>query len=223
MLETKWQYNAAEPFKPHGFQTKLAHQFIEPKVCITPNAYADMLVIAENSGSDEVGWLGTVNKLNNGRYLIEEIFLPAQQVCGATCELSEDGIGELFTELAQTNFDACEHMHFWGHVHPGNCTSPSGQDDQQMGLFAHNDFFIRGIFGRNGRAEFTFCDYTKGILWTDVQWSIYCPIDENRRAKWAKEVKQKVKKMVIETAYRPFQGGPSRPISAGKGSTKKRR
>jgi len=84
-----------------------------------------MVAIAQNCGNDEIGWLGTVSELGNGQYLVDGIYMPAQQVHGATCELSEDGLGELMTELASSNFDACERMHFWGHVHPSNSTSPS--------------------------------------------------------------------------------------------------
>jgi len=165
-----------------------------------------MLAIAESSGSDEIGWLGTVSELGSGQYLIDGIFMPGQQVHGSTCELSEDGIGELFTELATTNFNACSRMMFWGHVHPGNSTSPSPQDEEQLSQFVHNDWFIRGIFGRSGRAEFTFFDYKNGICWDDVPWAIHCPVDDDRRAKWAVEVAAKVKKIVVKTYEREFSG-----------------
>lgn len=211
--------SAADPFVPHSFQTAQLSlkRLTEPKVFITPDAYADMLAIAENSGVDEIGWLGTVTDLGGGKYLIDGVHMPAQAVHGATCELTEDGIGELFTELATTNFEACEKMHFWGHVHPGNSTSPSDQDESQMDQFVHNDWFIRGIFGRHGRAEFTFFDYKNGVRWNDVVWAIYCPVAEERRAKWVAEVATKVKK--IQTfygggAYFPFPESPSRTTAA---------
>lgn len=218
---------AADPFRPHEFKTVqlLLKRFVEPKIFITPDAYADMLAIAENSGSDEVGWLGTVTELGCA-YLIDGIFLPAQSVHGATCELTEDGIGELFTELATSDFAACERMLFWGHIHPGNGTSPSGQDETQMNQFAHNDWFIRGIFGRSGRAEFTFFDFKNGVRWNDVPWAVYCPVDEERRERWAAEVAAKVKKQVQPALHlgglnNPFSAGPSRTTTTtltGRGS-----
>lgn len=223
-----YKRSAADPFVPHSFQTvqQSLKRLIEPKIFITPDAYADMLAIAENSGNDEIGWLGTVAELGGGQYLIDGIHMPAQSVHGATCELTEDGIGELFTELAVTDFAACERMHFWGHVHPGNSTSPSSQDEEQMSQFAHNDWFVRGIFGRNGRAEFTFFDYKSGVRWNDVPWAIHCPVAEERRTKWVAEVAAKVKKIIIP-AYEgglghPFGVGPSRitttPAFTGRGS-----
>jgi hypothetical protein len=212
---------AADPFRPHEFrpaQLFLRH-FSEPKIFITPDAYADMLAIAENSGSDEIGWLGTVTELGGGKYLVDGIFMPGQDVHGSTTELNEDGLGELFTELATTDFDACERMHFWGHVHPTNSTSPSPQDEGQMDLFSHNEWFIRGIFGRQGRAEFTFFDYKNGVRWNDVSWAIYCPVNEDRRNRWAAQVAEKVKKIpVLTPAEYPYhldgRGGMSFPATA---------
>lgn len=187
---------AADPFCPHSFQTHQVslRRLPEPKIFITPEAYADMLAIAGESGSDEIGWLGTVTELGGG-YLIDEIYLPKQKVHGATCELTEDGQAELFTELLQTNPEVCEKMLFWGHVHPGNSTTPSAQDEAQMSQFEHTDWFIRGIFGRHGRAEFTFFDFGNRVRWNDVPWTIYCPVSDGLRAKWRAEVKEKVSRI----------------------------
>ncbi len=204
-----------DPFCPHSFQTRqvsLRH-LAEPKIFITSEAYADMLAIVGNSGSDEIGWLGTVAELGGGKYLIDGVFLPAQAVHGSTCELSEDGIGELFTELAETNFEACEKMMFWGHVHPGNSTTPSGQDESQMDQFSHNDWFIRGIFGRHGRAEFTFFDYKNGVRWNDVPWTIHCPVSNYRRDKWRKEVETKVSRIEVKIPRHSGNLGQSRNFS----------
>lgn len=228
---------AADPFRPHEFKTVqlMLRRFTEPKIFIAPEAYGDMLAIAENSGSDEIGWLGTVTELGGGQYLVDGIHMPAQSVHGATCELTEEGLSQLLTELAQTDFDACERMLFWGHVHPGNGTSPSGQDESQVNQFSHNDWFIRGIFGRQGRAEFTFFDFKNGVRWNDVPWAIYCPVDENRQARWAAEVAAKVRKIVAPATaggylgflggnHRPFPNGPTRTTtsttSTGRGGKK---
>jgi hypothetical protein len=143
--------------------------------------------------------------LGGARYLIDGVFMPGQSVHGSTSELTEDGLGEYFTDLAVSNYEACERMFFWGHVHPGNSTSPSGQDEDQMKFFDHNDWFIRGIFGRSGRCEFTFFDYKNGVRWNDAPWAIYCPVSEERRSRWAAEVAAKVEQIVQTPAH--FQGG----------------
>ncbi len=201
------QAPAAEPFRPHAFQTK--QQLIapppEPRIFITPEAYGDQLAIAELSGSDEIGNLGTVTCLGGNQYFIDAIYFCPQSVHGATCELTEDGLAELMTELAMTDegCDACARMHYWGHVHPGNGTSPSPQDEDQMSLFQHNDFFIRGIFGRHGRAEFTFFDYKNGVRWNDVPWQIHCPVTQEKREYWRQQMEGKVTK--IQPSYAGVQ------------------
>lgn len=184
----------ASPFVGHQFKTEILpiEQKVQPTILILPQAYSDMLTIAQLSGADEIGWLGTVRSLGNEQYLIEKIYMVGQDVHVSTTEITEDGLGALFTELAVVDFEACEMMHFWGHVHPGNSTLPSTQDEDQMDLFNHNEFFIRGIFGRQGRAEFTFFDYNNGIRWNDVPWQIYVPVDESRKDFWRKEIKEKV-------------------------------
>ena len=106
-------------------------------------------------------------------------------------------------------------------MHPGNSTSPSGQDESQMDQFAHNDWFIRGIFGRSGRAEFWFFNYRDGLRWDDCPWQIYFPADEDRKARWRAEVKAKVRQIPrpvishIGGYHHPFGVGPS-PTGATK-------
>lgn len=189
--------DSAEAFRPHQFQTemKLMRPLPRPRILVTPGAYGDMLLIARNSGEDEIGWLGSVDELGNGKYLIRGIYLVDQKVHLATSELSEDGIAELFTQLVGEDHPDAEKIMFWGHVHPDNSTSPSTQDNAQMNLFQHNSWFIRAIFGRHGRAEFTFFDYRNGVRWNDVPWEISFPLDSSREEFWREEISRKVKKI----------------------------
>ena len=73
-----------------------------------------------------------------------------------------------------------------------------------MKWFVHNDYFIRGIFGRNGRAEFTFFDYRSGLRWNDVSWSMYCPVSKDREQRWVDEIAQKVTNMPEPLYYKGF-------------------
>lgn len=194
----------AKPFVPHNFKTELflLREPLRPIIFIPPNVYADKLAIAQQTDEDEIGWLGTVKELGDERYLIDSSHMIKMLVGPSTQIFTEDGLGEYFTELAQKDIDACSRMLFWGHLHDGNSTSPSQQDEDQMKWFDHNDYFIRGIFGREGRAEFTFFDYKKGIRWNDVPWMIYVPevnnpIDKERERKWANEVNAKVEKIPV--------------------------
>jgi hypothetical protein len=195
-----------DPFFPHPFRTEQIslRSLSAPKIMVAPDAYADMLAIAELSGSDEIGWLGTVQNLGNSTFLIDKVFMVKQEVDGTATRMDEDGLAELFTELAVTDFAACEKMLFWGHVHPGNSTTPSPQDESQMDQFKHNDWFIRGIFGRSGRAEFTLFDYKNGVRWNDCPWQLHCLVSESRKERWQAEVREKVKKSL--RTYYPSSG-----------------
>lgn len=202
-MHQQWTYyrsvSIAEPFVPHEFEPKQVAigQNSIPKIFITPEAYADQLSIAQQSGSDEIGWLGSVKKIADYRFLIEKIFLIEQVVSGASTKITEDGLADFFTDLAMADPELCAKILFWGHVHPSNSTKSSSQDDDQMALFNHNDWFIRGIFGRSGRAEFTLFDYQRGVIWEDIPWQIYAPIYEDQQAAWKAEIEKKVSSVAV--------------------------
>lgn len=188
---------------PHKFQTKIKFlKNIEPKIIVTPQAKADMMAIIGLSGKDEIGWLGAVEKEDN-IYTITQIYLLEQEVSGASCTLSTDGMGEIFTKLVQDSDSNAEKIMFWGHVHPGNSTSPSAQDEKAMEIFEHNDFFIRGIFSKEDRAEFTLFDFKNGQVYEDAKWVDELPLVSKD---WAQEVKEKVSKAVytVKTVYTAY-------------------
>jgi hypothetical protein len=109
------------------------------------------------------------------------------------------------------------------HVRMG--TSPSGQDDTQMEDFSKDvDWFIRGIFNKDGRAEFSIWFYKQGIAYNDVQWCI----NYGDSTAWEKEILEHytdyVDKKFYTTAYPKSSylahGGasPSFPCEGGRGT-----
>ncbi len=156
-----------------------------------------MYYIAAASGREEISWLGTVSKISSV-YTIEEVMLFEQEVEVAETAMSPADIAKVATELLVNGaIEKVNALKFWGHVHPSNSTSPSGQDEIQMDVLSNgNDWFIRGIFGRHGRAEFTFYDFARGLRFNDVSWEIILPHDDTREADIRDQVKQKVKKIV---------------------------
>lgn len=182
-----------------------------PHIYLTPAAAGDIESIIAYSGTSEVGWMGIAKKVDPCHYLITvPTFVPKQEVSAAECEISEEGIGEAWEELLSTNPELYSDMKFWGHVHPGNGTSPSAQDNAQTKVFEQallaglgddpDKFLIRGIFGRLGRAEFSLFDYCTGVIWTDLPWSIFC-----ERPKRTEHWKQKIALNVTETVYPHYQ------------------
>ncbi len=201
-------------FAPHNFEPRC--ELIEgriPKILLSPRAFLDMFYISE-ACEDEVSWLGTVRELGESSYLIEEVFLFKQEVTGVSTEIDQDDLGRFFNDLlAQPNGqEKAASILFWGHVHPGSFTSPSGVDEAQMRVFSHSPWFIMGIFTRSGRAEFTFFDYSRGVRFSDCPWEIYLPEDASRKARIVKEVKAKVKRVV---PYDPYDFGASKKRMGG--------
>jgi hypothetical protein len=220
----------AEPFVPHSFETKMYVDRLVNKpemILMTPEAYRDMVAIAKLSGTEEISALGTVLEISKGHYLIDSIHLPKQEVDVSGSAMTEDGLTDYFADLAETDegFELNGRMFFWGHVHPDNSTRPSPQDEKQMELFRHNDYFIRGIFGRQGRAEFTFFDYVDGVHWTDIPWNIYVPVDDEILAQWRKKVKAQVTRIIPPPIKGPVRSGrkkkyllPLAPLNGSDGS-----
>jgi hypothetical protein len=167
------------PFKPHTFQARAQLVSKErPWVIITPKAYQQMLLYVEIADK-EVGWMGTVSRLENNCFLIEETFLLEQEVSAVETELSVEGCSKLADELllrGEEGFDLINKMRFWGHSHVRMGTSPSGTDESTMLRFRDEglDWYVRGIFNKHGRAEFSVYFFDIGFAVCDVDW---CVID----------------------------------------------
>ncbi len=177
--------------KPHDANTKVS--LIAggiPHIFVTPEVKANIEAIIRNSNkSNEIGWIGTVTKLESGDYLIDDVFVPEQNVFPAHCDIEWAGLLKIEKEDPTIN----ERLKFWGHLHPGNSTSPSADDDSQMEELAYNSYFIRGIFNRNGKSEMDIFDFEHGIKWKDVPWDVYYPLDLSGIDEyWANEINEKV-------------------------------
>jgi hypothetical protein len=189
-------------FVPHQFRNEIRIKSSIPKIFVSKDAYEDMFQLVDIVNK-EVGWLGTVEKTESNDYLIKEIFLFEQKSHHTTCNITEEGLGNWAMNMMEfrpdDGMDIVNSVRFWGHSHVWMGTSPSGQDDAQMDVFAKSceDFFIRGIINKSGRMEFTLYLYQLGVEVHDASWSIYDPNpDTARRQKWESEVKEKVGEFV---------------------------
>ena len=200
------------PSVPHQFETKmesLDKNLANPIIAMTPKTHQHIYTIIKNCGEDEISWLGSVKRDGN-TYLIDNIFLFEQEVSFASTEIDSKGLGRFYADYSKKNgpssIGLLNRILFWGHVHP-NDTQPSFQDDQQMELFAHNKYFIRGIFNRGGRATFDFFDYITKIKILDCPWHIQHEIDPSFENLIKREIKNKVKaikKNKIKKIYSSF-------------------
>jgi len=94
-------------------------------------------------------------------------------------------------------------LFFWGHSHVNMDTSPSSQDDAQIEIFRGDGcpWFIRGIFNKKKRAEFTVFFFDANLAVIDCPWSIEATVDDGRREFWEKEISDKVSTFSSSSYY----------------------
>jgi hypothetical protein len=170
------------PFQPHQFSPRANLLNKSPRVLISPEAYKHMFLYVEIANK-EVGWLGTVSKLPTGDFLIDETFLLEQEVTSTETLLSTEGQNKLVIELMEkgdAGIEQTNRLRFWGHSHVRMGTSPSGTDESTMMRFAGEGmpWYVRGIFNKRGRAEFTVYFYEMGFRICDAPWAVYDPIQK---------------------------------------------
>lgn len=188
-----------KPLAPHVADPSVEYmdEVVPPTIVVSFMAYCDMYYIIRASGNAEVGWLGSVTVLPDNRYRIDDVFLFRQQVSAVHCEFDAEDVGKFYHELLKEdpkNMEMLNRIMFWGHLHPGNMTDPSHQDEEQMKVFSDNPFFIRGIFTRSGLASFTFFDYEHRRKVVDCPWEFILPRDEEREASVVLEIREKVRR-----------------------------
>jgi hypothetical protein len=167
-------------------------------VLLTPGALNDIYIIVGECDT-EVGWLGTVER-HDSTYLIKNVILPKQTVSSAEADISDEGIQDIANRLLnrKDGIDILNSIRLWGHSHVNMGTSPSWQDEQQMGLFETNgcEYFIRAIANKTGRIEFTLYLFKLGIKINDIPWSIYVPMNERRKRYWRAQMDKFVEERV---------------------------
>lgn len=185
-------------FKPRNNAPKI--QMIEtPQVVILPDAFTKMRYYVECTDT-EVGWLGTVEKMNN-IYLITDTLLFDQEVNSVTCEITPQGLTEIANELLAlpNGMEIVNSIRLWGHSHVNMGVSPSGQDDTQMTVFAGScEYFLRVIANKKGEMEFSLYDYNTGVVCLDVPWQLHTVTTVNKD-----EIEAELKAKVRRKVYTP--------------------
>lgn len=150
------------------------------RVFISLEAYQRMLLYVDIA-QKEVGWLGTVGQLTANDFLIEQVFLLDQIVGDQETVLSADGLSGLMEEMVvnggDSGFEKANRLRFWGHSHVHMETHPSVTDERTMGRFCGegHPWYIRGIFNKQGEANFTIYFYDRGYRVTNLPWMICDP------------------------------------------------
>jgi hypothetical protein len=175
-------------------QRRNAHSPRVPMVMYTPEVW-DQLWFIVGSCPQEVGWLGLVDTLPSGDYLITEIFVPEQTVHATETEIKPDAMTALAMELIDAGKDTNK-LIYWGHSHVNMGVSPSGQDERQVDEYLANGCktFIRGIYNKKGERKLDVFDQTNNLIFQCVRDRIYSPgLSPEQRAHLTQLIKANVK------------------------------
>lgn len=235
-------FNSDEPsFTPHGFSPET--RFLPgrgmakmPKIILSREAYTLMALYVE-LGDQEVGWLGTAIRQEDGDFRIEKVMLFKQQVSGTETEISTEGLQELSMELlgrGEEGIKDWNNMRFWGHSHVRMGTFASGTDENTMlrnrfggGSFRDRTFCfqdseypwaIRGIFNKLGRAQFSIFLYDEGLRIDDAAWEVDAPTESTPQPELLPEPAVDVAALVAENGAATGWTPPGAQPTAGTGA-----
>ena len=164
---------------------------VAPVIKITPDAYAMSMAYVDGC-QKEIGWLCHVSEID-GEYIIDDCFLPEQEVAGATCEFTESGIASIMTETIQSKgLEYYNQIRCWAHSHVGMPAQPSGQDKQQILKWKENDYFIMLITNKKGEFYAEFYDFKNKVAFNNLSVELYHPDQKDYNRKATEEIKEKV-------------------------------
>lgn len=161
----------------------------------------------------EIGWLGLVtHDAANNAFIIDRIFVPKQEVSGATTEIEADAMTTLAMELLDEGLDTSQ-LYYWGHSHVNMGVSPSSQDERQLDEYLeHCPVFIRGIYNKKGDAKVDVFDTQAGVVYQCVE---NVPEHDLLPAYLIDYLTATMKANVIERRYLP----PTKPYTPHLGSS----
>lgn len=170
-----------------------------PIITFSPLAWAKTWILVEECAK-EVGWFGEVEELPDNMYCVTDIHIPSQQVTHTETDIDAAGLGELAEEIG---LDRAIKLLFWGHSHANMGVTPSGTDVTTALSFTEYqiDYLACGIFNKARKMRLDLYHFNNGIIFKDLNGSIYTPEHEELRESLQAEIKDKVE----EVRYVPAQ------------------
>lgn len=163
----------------------------------------------------EVGWLGLVESLEDGSYLITDVFVPPQTVSSVETDISADALAQFALDLLDEGADTSQ-LFYWGHSHVDMAVIPSGQDEDQVDEFLeHQPVIIRGIYNKAGLSKVDVFDATAGVVHQCVGDYIYTPGLSNDETA---ELNKTLRDNITERTYTPAlaHGAKNKAVKRGK-------
>lgn len=125
-----------------------------PKVYYSDKAWAKISYLVKRA-EGEVGWLGLVDR-HGENYLITDVFVPKQEVTGATTNISAEAYNQIMFECIKEGVYR-DNLCYWGHSHVNMDVGPSITDERTtqgyLETTTDGGFFIRGIYNKSGSTK----------------------------------------------------------------------
>lgn len=223
-----WKSHGVKPMRrPTSFSSEVMVKGGVPKVLLSETAY-DKIVALEDRAPDEVGWFGTVDQLDDGNFLIHDIFVLDQDVTGTVTLITNADLAKLSLRILSmpNGTDIWNRLQYWGHSHDDMGVAPSGQDDRQMDILAKcgHSWFIRSICNSKGDMKIDLYFFNEEKVWIvfpNIEWEVVQEVDPDIRDQIGREFEANVRPRGGWTSFRATPtplAEPERHLSASASS-----
>jgi len=167
-------------------------------VWLTQEAYRKIVALVMNFAS-EVAWHGTVTRVGNNEFVIEDIFVYPQEVTGSTVNTDQKAYSEWLYSLDDNTFNQ---IRMQGHSHVNMGVSPSSVDDkhrqQILDQLEPDMFYVFMIWNKSLTVHTLIYDMARNILYEDNDVSVKL-IDDEDMVDFLADANKKVQKPTVRT------------------------
>lgn len=189
-------------------QVSLIKTKAAPTLIFPPKVFEELRYIV-NKCPDEVGWLFTVDKTDEGNFIIGEVFTPPQTVHATEAEISAQEYLNWYNVLEEDGKEPAERLYGWGHSHVNMPVQPSTQDEEQFMAYGETcPFFIRTIHNKKGEIRVDIAMFEENLLYSNCNWEVqYTKLSDKHLEMLDGRLKMNVKKQAYRSPSYPMYGG----------------
>jgi hypothetical protein len=177
-----------------SFRKKFKYDDCKATVWLSQDAYRKTLALVTQF-TDEVGWHGTVARVSDNEFLIQDVFVYPQEVTGATVNTDQAAYTDWLYSQPDEVFGS---LRMQGHSHCNMGVTPSGVDDkhrqQILDQLETGMFYIFMVWNKSLAIHTLIYDMEKNILYEDKDVDVKLVSDEDMDA-FLEDAHEKVKKL----------------------------
>lgn len=160
---------------------------VKPLITFTTTAYMKINTLVQST-STEIGWHGTVKKIEPNNYIVTDIVVYPQVVTGATVDAPEEEYAKWLTAMPDEIFNE---LRLQGHSHVNFTVTPSGTDNNFYNNILQNlektDFYIFMIVNKRGDLNIWLYDFSQNMIFEKEDLQIDILLDGTTKDVWYKE------------------------------------